>query len=91
MTESPLFAKQTTGSFEMHRSADGAAYLITYVAPEDRRRIEFGEGEVALKLYPAAHGDATEVVALETSRLTAKKRNPSRQGGNWFAVTLRRS
>src|SRR5690349_1994128 len=33
LTESPLFAKQTTGSFEMHRALDGTAFLVAYVTP----------------------------------------------------------
>src|SRR3954454_8143414 len=76
LTESPVFAKHHHGSFEVHKSAAATEYLIGFVSAADIARLEGASGAAEIRLYPQEYEHATELVSLDASRLTAKKRQP---------------
>jgi hypothetical protein len=88
LTESPLFAAPTYRSFEVHRTAGADCLLICFATPEDAAAIRAVEKAVEVRLYPDAYNDATELLAVSYSRLTAKKLVTSREPGNWVAATV---
>jgi hypothetical protein len=88
LSESPLFRRNSYHSFEVHKGADGQWRLVAFVAPADAEAIRTGQREVRARLYPDSWNAATDLVVISSSRLRAKKLLPSREPGNWVAVTV---
>ncbi|HZT40447.1 MAG TPA: hypothetical protein VFA28_21335 [Bryobacteraceae bacterium] len=88
LTESPLFAKRIFQSFEVHKTVDGAEYVLGFVTRAEAAAIESGAVGLEIKLYPESNGDATELISLPFDRVHAKTRQPSRSGGNWIGVII---
>jgi hypothetical protein len=84
----PLFAVRTHGSFEMHKAADGTAYVVGFVSRSELAGIEANVASVELKLFPAAYGDASELVSLPLARVKPKSRQLSFEPGNPLAITV---
>jgi hypothetical protein len=86
--EAPLFAKPAHHAYEIHRLPGGEVRLIAFVPPADAVRIREGREQFEARIYPDAFGDAVDMVAIPVERLRAHKLVPSREPGNWIAVTV---
>lgn len=90
LSETPLFQRHAYHSFECHRAAGGAGYVLGYVTAAEAAQIRTGQSDVKVRLYPGTWEAATELVAIPIHRLTSKKMNPSREPGNWLEATFER-
>lgn len=88
LSETPLFRRHAYHSFECHKTAGGAGYVLAYVSAAEAAQIRARERDVKVKLYPDTWEAATELVAIPIARLTSKKMNPSREPGNWLEATF---
>jgi hypothetical protein len=75
LTETPLFAKKIYQSFEYHKRADGATFLIGYVSPKDESRV-----------YPDSWGEATQLVSIEVASFAPADNRLHREPGNPIMV-----
>ena len=86
-TETPLFAKGGTGSYEVHKLADGSGRLVVYCTPEQASALHGRPESLQLDVYPAPFQAATEVFALPLHWILNDVYKVVRREGN--PVTLR--
>ena len=86
--EVPVFSKRTYHSFEMHKAADGAEYLIGFVTPEEAKNLELRESGAAIRLFPEAWENSQCLVSVPVLQIMAPKRLPPREDGNPFLFTI---
>ena len=78
LTETPVFAKHSHQSYEVHKLPDGELHLIGYISPANETR-----------LYPDAWGEATKLVSIRVASVAAADNRHHREPGN--PITLRYS
>lgn len=86
---SPVFAKQSYQSWEVHRRGDGVRALICYVSNDHAALIASGQEPIQVNVYPEPHDTATVTITLDMARII-KKSPPTRSEGNSIPVTLAR-
>ena len=84
----PLFSKRDYHSFEVHKSADGAGYVIGFVTPEEAAKIETMAEGAPIRLYPSPFESSETLVSVPLSRVSASKRGLPREDGNPLPFTL---
>jgi hypothetical protein len=82
----PVFAKPSYGGFEVQKLPDGTEKLLGYMKPDDAEQYEQGR-EVEGMLYPAAYGEARQLVAIDVARIVPTTRTP-REDGNGLRLTI---
>jgi len=82
----PLFARNSYHSFEVHKAADGTAYLLGFVTLEEAAELDSGKEGAAVRLYPNARESSQSLVSVPFSRIQSSKRMP-REDGNPFPFT----
>lgn len=85
-TETPLFARHSWHSFEVHKLPDGSGRLLVYCTPEEAARIASGEA-LEITVYPDPWESATQLVAVPLERMMNSLYKPIRYDGN--AIPLR--
>ncbi len=85
--EVPVFANKTYHSFEVHKAADGAEYLIGFVTPSEAQELEAGTEGASIRLLPDASDLAAVLVSVPGARIFPPKRMP-REDGNPFPFSL---
>ena len=75
LTETPLFAKHSHQSFEVHKLPNGELRLVGYVSPANETR-----------LYPDAWGDAVKLVSVRVAALAPADGRLHREPGNPVAL-----
>jgi hypothetical protein len=86
--EVPVFSKRTYHSFEAHKAADGAEYLIGFVTLEEAKNLELREPGAAIRLFPDAWENSQCLVSVPVLQIVAPKRLPPREDGNPFLFTI---
>ncbi|HYI94557.1 MAG TPA: hypothetical protein VEX68_13505 [Bryobacteraceae bacterium] len=66
-TETPLFARKSYHSFEIHKLADGRAFLLAFVTAADSDRIRSHKEEVDVTVYPEPYEDARTLVRIHST------------------------
>src|SRR5581483_5704619 len=59
----PLFARKDWHSFEVHKLADGAEFLVGFVTPKEAESVRSG-GQGEIILFPDRWEEATELVSV---------------------------
>jgi len=85
--EVPLFSRHNYHSFEVHKLADGAEYLIGFVTPAEATDVAAGKEGAAIRLFPAPWENSQSLVSVPAAGITAPKRMP-REDGNPFPFKL---
>jgi len=85
--EVPLFSKHNYHSFEIHKLADGAEYLIGFVTPAEASDIAAAKEGAAIRLFPAPWESSQSLVSVPAAGIVAPKRMP-REDGNPLPFTL---
>jgi hypothetical protein len=86
--ETPLFANKRYQSFEFHKMADGAVELVGYLTAAEAERVNSGQANVEVHLYPGAWKDADRLVSLPLARLVRTKQRPARENGCPYTLRL---
>jgi hypothetical protein len=79
--EVPLFSKHNYHSFEIHKMADGAEYLIGFVTSAEATDIAAAKEGAAIRLFPAPWENSLSLVSVPAAGIIAPKRMP-REDGN---------
>lgn len=87
-TETPLFARQSYHSFEVHKTADGSAYVVAFVTPSEAERIDGRHDEVEVTIYPDPYEEATAMVTIPFERVITSLYKPVRRDGNAVPLKL---
>ena len=87
-TETPLFARKSYHSFEVHKTGDGTAQMIAFVTSTDAARIQAHEDEIDVTIYPDPYENATEMVIIPFDRVLSSLYKPIRYDGNAVPVKL---
>ena len=87
-TETPLFARRSYHSFEVHKLADGSSYVVGYVSKSDAEQLESGADEVDVTVYPDAFQEATTMVRVPFERIVNNLYKPIRYDGNALPLKL---
>jgi hypothetical protein len=85
---SPLFAKRTYQSFEVHKAQDGTEYLVGCLTPAEAAQISAGQTTVEVRLYPEPYGEAQVSVCLPLDRVERKSSNPTHEDGGWVPLLI---
>ena len=85
--EVPLFSRHSYHSFEIHKMADGAEYLIGFVTPAEASQIAAAKEGAAIRLFPAPWENSQSLVSVPAAGIVAPKRMP-REDGNPFPFAL---
>ncbi len=88
LDEVPIFAPKKYHSFEVHKAADGAEYLIGFVTPAEARELELLTEGVPIRLFPDPWQSSQYLVSVPVSRMQTRNRVPPREDGNPFAFTI---
>ena len=86
--EMPLFRKESYHSFEVHKTSDGQWHLIAFVTVGEADAGRAARSQLEIHLYPDPWNESTDMVSLAGDRIAARKLLPSREPGNWIAVTV---
>jgi hypothetical protein len=84
----PLFGNKRFQTFEFHKLAGGAVELIGYVTPGEAERLNTGQSDFEVHLYPDAWKEADQLVSLPLARLVRTKQRPARENGCPYALRL---
>ena len=87
-TAIPLFAKKTYHSFEIHKTADGSAYLLGFVSSEEAAAIESAKEGAAIRLFPDPWENSQRLVSVPLARVVSPAKTLPREDGNPFPFTL---
>jgi hypothetical protein len=87
-TETPLFARKSYHSFEVHKMKDGKAHIVAFVSPEDAERIKSHEEDVDVTVYPDPYEKATAMVIIPFDRVLSSLYKPIRYDGNAVPLKL---
>lgn len=82
----PLYAKRTVQSFEIHKLNAGIVKLVGFLTPADAAASERGDAS-DVKLYPEPYAEATVLVHIALERVVRAK-PLSRSDGNYMPLTL---
>ena len=83
----PLFAKHTKQSFEVHKMLQGDVHLIGYVTTAEAEKFLIGREAMEIHLYPEPHAESTAMIELPLDRLV-KAKPLSRADGNYMPVSI---
>src|SRR5262245_52293128 len=86
--ECPLFQKQNSRSFEVHKLPDGSVEIIGFVSTKEVSTLSEESGYSEIKLFPELTDDAINVVSIALSRVIQAK-GPARDDGNSLSIELR--
>jgi hypothetical protein len=87
-TETPLFSRKSFHSFEVHKPAEGAAYIVAFVSDADAGRIRAHEDEIDVTVYPDPYEEATTMVSIPFDRVLSSLYKPIRYDGNAVPLKL---
>lgn len=87
-TETPVFLRQSYHSFEVHKLAGGAGFLLVHCRPDDVAKLKAGGGPVQVTAYPDPWQDATEPVAVPMHLIVSSLYKPVREDGNAIPLKL---
>jgi hypothetical protein len=87
-TETPLFARKSYHSFEVHKTSDGIAHMLAFVTPADAARIGAHEDDIDVTIYPDPYEAATEMVIIPFDRVLTSLYKPIRHDGNAVPIKL---
>jgi hypothetical protein len=87
-TETPLFARKSYHSFEVHKISDGTGYLIAFVASGDADRLRTRNEEIQITVYPDPHDEATSLVSIPFDRILSSLYKPIRYDANALPLRL---
>ncbi len=88
-TETPVFARRSYHSYEVHKLNDGSGRLIGFCAAADAARVRTGKGDFEITACPDPWNDATELVVIPMDAITNSLYKLNRREGN--AIPLRLS
>ena len=75
LTETPVFAKHSHQSFEIHKLPNGELCLVGYVSSQNEAR-----------LYPGTRGEATKLVSIRVASVAPADNRLHREPGNSIAL-----
>lgn len=87
-TETPLFARKSYHSFEVHKISDGTGYLIAFVTAADADRLCARNEEIEVIVYPDPHEAASTLVSIPFDRLLSSLYKPIRHDANALPLRL---
>jgi hypothetical protein len=87
-TETPLFARKSYHSFEVHKTADGVAYIVAFVTPTDAERLAAHQDDIDVTVYPDPYENATTMVLVPFDRVLSNLYKPVRYDGNAVPLKL---
>ena len=87
-TETPLFARHSYRSYEIHKLHSGAGCIICYVTRADAEALRNTRSGTEITMYPDAHGDATTLVSIPLDRIVNNNYKPVRRDGNAIPLEL---
>lgn len=85
--EVPVFSRRSFHSFEIHKAADGAEYLIGFVTASEAQTIQAGTPGASIRLFPDPWENSDCVVSVLISPGALPKRLP-REDGNPVPITI---
>jgi len=83
----PLFGKESYHSFEVHKAADGTAYLLGFVTTAETADLDAAKEGATVRLFPAPWGSSQTLVSVPYSKINPPKRMP-REDGNPLPFTI---
>ncbi|HYP05395.1 MAG TPA: hypothetical protein VER03_04100 [Bryobacteraceae bacterium] len=86
-TETPLFARKSYHSFEVHKLTDGSVHMLVFVSAADAERLRTHDDDLDVTVYPDPYQEATTMVTLPFERVLSSLYKPIRYDGN--AVPLK--
>jgi hypothetical protein len=86
-TESPVFARRSYHSFELHRTKDGEEVVVCYVAGADEAKLQSATDDFDLTVYPDPWAEADRLVTISSRRVLNNNYKTVRLDGN--ALPLR--
>jgi hypothetical protein len=86
-TETPLFARRSYHSFEVHKAVDGSAYLLAYTSGADAEHLKASE-EIDVTVYPDPFENADTMVRVPFGRILSNHHKPVRYDGNALHLKL---
>lgn len=83
----PLFAKHTKQSFEVHKLTQGDVHLIGYLTPEESERFLIGREAMEVHIFPEPYETSTAMVEVPLERVV-KSKQLSRSEGNYMPLNI---
>lgn len=71
--EAGLFGKSAYLTYEVHKLADGAVYILCYASEAEARRLAEGKEEFEIEVFPAPEEGKSVLVRLPQARLLRPK------------------
>ena len=87
-TETPLFARKSYHSFEVHKTTEGGTHIIAFVTAADADRIRAAEDDIDVTIFPDPYEEATTMVTIPFHRVLSSLYKPIRYDGNAVPLKL---
>jgi hypothetical protein len=87
-TETPLFARKSYHSYEVHKRADGSAYMLAFVTKSEAERLASRSEDMEVTVYPDPHGESDTLVSIPFERILTSLYKPVRRDGNAVPLTI---
>jgi hypothetical protein len=87
-TETPLFARKSYHSYEVHKLADGSAYMLAFVTKSEAERLTAHGQDIKVTVYPDPYGESDTLVSIPFERILTSLYKPVRREGNAVPLTI---
>jgi hypothetical protein len=90
-TETPLFARKSYHSFEVHKRGDGSAHMLAFVTKSEAERLAEHGDDLEVTVYPDPYGESDTLVTVPFERILTSLYKPVRRDGNAVPLTIARA
>ena len=87
-TETPLFARKSYHSFEVHKRADGSAHMLAFVSKGEAERLAAHGDDIEVTVYPDPYEQSDTLVSIPFERILTSLYKPVRRDGNAVPLTI---
>ena len=87
-TETPLFARKSYHSFEVHKRGDGSVHMLAFVTKSEAERLAAPGDELEVTVYPDPHEQSDTLVSIPFERILTSLYKPVRRDGNAVPLTI---
>jgi hypothetical protein len=87
-TETPLFARKSYHSFEVHKRGDGSVHMLAFVTQSEADRLSAHGDDLHVTVYPDSYEQSDTLVSIPFERILTSLYKPVRRDGNAVPLTI---
>jgi hypothetical protein len=87
-TETPVFARRSYHSFEVHKFTDGTSHMLAYVTADQAKQVLAAHEDMDVIVYPEPFESSTTLITIPFVRVLSNLYKPVRAEGNAIPLKL---